>query len=500
MAAADRAAIAGGIPSLDLMERAGRAVARAALRLAGGAYGRRIVVACGRGNNAGDGFVAARHLARAGAYPLVVLIDGPEALAGDARMNFERLKGIRVRRFDPGSFSRELERASAVIDALVGTGFRGALEGPMGDAVELINRSSPPVVAVDIPSGVDGGSGRVTGSAVRATLTVTMAALKAGLVIYPGSEHAGEIEVADIGIGADLIESDLRLVEGSDVAALLPRRPPDAHKKGVGYVMVVAGSVGMSGAAALAAAAALRSGAGLVTIAAPASVALALDQAVLEATTLPLPETGRGTIEASAVDAVLERAGAVDAVAIGPGLTTDAETVEFVRKLVSDLDRPLVIDADAINALSGDPEALAGRSSPTLATPHPGELARLLGTGTADIQADRLGAARAAARRTRATVLLKGYRTVVAPPSGPAAIVDVGGPALATGGSGDVLTGVALALLAATKDAFSAGWSAAWLHGSAGDLLAKRRGDRGVVAGDLIDAVPEVLRSLEETT
>ncbi len=497
MAAADRAAIEAGTPSLTLMERAGREVALAAIRLAGGAYGARVMIACGKGNNAGDGFVAARHLAARGAFPVVALLEDPSSLRGDARLNFERLGRIRTLSLEEGSFRAELRRATVVIDALFGTGFRGALAGSAARMVEAINASGLPVVSVDIPSGVDGETGRVEGPAVRCRVTVVMGALKAGLVLHPGTEHAGDLQVADIGISEKLLAGDLAMAEAHDVARALGSRPPTAHKRSVGTALVIAGSVGMSGAAALAAGGALRAGAGLVTVATPASVAGAIDQTVLEAITLALPETGRGTIEASALSTVIDRAAGVDAVAIGPGLSTDAETVELVRKLVASLERPLVIDADGLNALAADLEPVAQRTAPTLLTPHPGELARLLRTGSSQIQADRIGAAREAAKRTGAVVVLKGYRSVVAAPSGEAVLVPVGGPALATGGTGDVLTGVATALLAGGLDPFAAGWAAAWVHGRAGDLAAERLGVRSVIAGDLLSTLPQVLHELE---
>lgn len=491
MSAADRATVEQGTPSLELMERAGAAVARAALRLGGGAYGRRIAILCGTGNNGGDGFVAARRLAAMGAFPVVLIPD--RGFSGDAATNFQRLQGIRVRRLDADNVGRELGRAHVVIDAMVGTGFRGELKEVFAFATAQASAGTAPVVAVDVPSGVDALTGTILGPAVKAKVTVTMGALKPGLLLHPGCEYAGQIEVADIGIPGELLPRGFCLVEPGDVAGILPRRDPADHKRSVGTVLVVAGSVGMFGAAALTASAALRAGAGLVTIAAPASVALMLDQSVIEATTLPLPETGRGTIEASAVDVVLERAERADAVALGPGLSTDPETVEFVGKLVSECDRAMVVDADALNALGGSTDILARRSSPTLLTPHPGELGRLIGVGTDEIQADRLAAGRRASSETGAAVLLKGYRTIVSEPSGNAALIDVGGPALATGGSGDVLTGICAALLAGGRDPFSAGWAGAWIHGSAGDLLASASDGRGVMAGDLLDAIPEAM-------
>lgn len=497
MSAADQATIAAGTSSLDLMERAGRAVGRAALEVSGGAYGRRIVIVCGKGNNAGDGFVAARFAKSRGAFPVVVLLEGSQELSPDAAANFHQLRGVRVLDFDVRSLERELRRASVVVDAIVGTGFRGRLQGRAEQAVNAINQSAAPVVAVDIPSGVDGSTGKVEGPSVRAGVTVTMGALKIGLVVFPGSDHAGEVHVADIGVPDVLVESKVWLIEANDVSAVLPKRPRSAHKTSVGTALIVAGSVGMSGAAALAAKGALRAGAGLVTVAAPASVALEIDQTVLEATTLPLAETGRGTIETSAIDAVLERAASVDAVAIGPGLSRDPETVEFVRKLVGELGKPLVIDADGINAFSGDPASIARSRATTLLTPHPGELARLLSRSTVDIKADRIAAARDAAAQTGAVVLLKGYRTVVAEPSGRVAVIPTGGPALATGGSGDVLTGISVALVAAGVDPFVAGWAAAWIHGRCGDLLAERIGERATVATDIVEVLPEVMHALE---
>jgi len=497
MAAADRATIAAGTPSLTLMERAGMAVARAAARAGGGAYGRRVLVLCGKGNNGGDGLVAARHLAGWGALPVVIFLDDPAALTGDPRTNLERLRACRCLRFEAGLFARELGRSDVVVDAIYGTGFRGALAGPPAQAAAAVNRSGLPVVAVDIPSGVDGVSGRVEGPAIRATTTVTMAALKLGLVFHPGSEYAGEIEIADIGIATPQFPKVIGVPEAPDVARVLGHRPLDAHKRSVGTAMVVAGSSGMSGAAALAAMGALRSGAGLVTMATPASVLSEVHPRVLEATSLPLPETPVGTIASGAFELLTVKAATVDAVAIGPGLSTNPETVDVVRRTVATLPNPLVADADALNAIAGDPGSLEGRAAPTAITPHPGELGRLLGISTAAVQADRLAAARRAAERFQSAVVLKGYRSIVADPSGATVVITTGGPALATGGTGDVLTGVTVALLAGGAEPFTAAWAASWLHGRAGDVLQQEIGARGVLAGDLPSAVAGVIHDLE---
>lgn len=497
MGAADRATIAAGTPSLVLMERAGRAVAVAALRLAGGAYGCRILVVCGRGNNAGDGFVAGRMLAAWGAFPVIACLHGPDELSGDALTNFRQLGGVRQFRHEPSRFARELARADVVVDALFGTGFRGSLSGTAADVVNAVNASHKPVLAVDIPSGVNGATGQVDGAAIQATATVTMAARKLGLLFHPGSVAAGPLEVADIGIAVPSPPDVVGMPTEEDVAAALGPRPLDAHKRSVGTVLLVAGSRGMAGAAALATRAALRAGAGLAALATVASVAAAQDLGVLEATTLGLPETPEGTLAADSVEAVLARAGGVSAVAVGPGLTTNPETVEVVRAVAGRTNRPLVLDADGLNAIAGDTAILAARKAPTVVTPHPGELSRLLQTSTDAIQADRLGSATKAARLLNATVVLKGYRSIVASPEGELAVVTTGGPALATGGTGDVLTGVTVAFLAAGLAPFEAAWAAAWVHGRAGDHLAERIGVRGTLAGDLPDAVAGVLHDLE---
>lgn len=498
MGAADRSAIASGTRSLDLMERAGRAVGRAALEVAGGSYGRRVVIVCGKGNNAGDGFVAARLIAEAGGFPVVFTLVGSESLSNDARTNFDRLRGVRVAPFTPAALHRELRRADAAIDAMVGTGFRGSLVGQMADAATALNESMVPVIATDIPSGVNGENGTVSGVAVKARITVTMGAMKTGLVLAPGADYTGEIVVADIGVDLDSSEPDLLWVTDEAVAATLPKRSGQSDKRSVGTVLVVAGSVGMAGAPALVARGALRGGAGLVTIASPEPVAVTLHQVVSEGTTIPLPYTKSGSLSAEAVPMILERADKFDAIAIGPGLSTEAETFEAVHQIVSELDKPVVLDADGINAFKDDPGALFTRPAPTVLTPHIRELARLMGSETVDVESDRIGAARHAARDTGATVLLKGFRTLIAEPSGSAYVIGTGGPALATGGSGDVLTGLIAALLASmgSENSVVAAWAGAWIHGRAGDLLSERYGERGVVAGDIAEALPGVFGSL----
>lgn len=488
----DRASRERGIRTVDLMEHAGIAVARAAVDATGGVYGRRAVVVCGKGNNAGDGLVAARHLRSWGMAVTVLAVDDPAVLREPAATNLRRLDevDVRLRAFTPALAARELDRADVAIDALFGTGFRGVPENDSAEAIDALNASGVPIVAVDIPSGVDGTTGAVEGDAVHAAITVTLGALKPGLVLYPGAELAGLVRVADIGFPPDLVASDLGLLEEEDVAALLPVREPDTHKRATGVVLVVAGSRGMTGAVHLVAEAAYRAGAGLVNVAVPESVLAVVQASLVEATFVPLPETDEGTVRPDGLAALADRLDAVDAVAVGPGLTTDSDTAVFVRSLVRECPAPLVVDADALNAFTGRAVDLADRKADAVLTPHAGEFARLARLATRDVIADRVGRTRALAAETRAVVLLKGSRTVIASPDGVARVNPTGGPVLATGGSGDVLTGMIAALMArglAPIDAASAG---AYLHGIAGRLAGEEAGE-GATAGDVLDRVPD---------
>ncbi len=498
-AALDRASQERGVGAEDLMERAGAAVARAAVELAGGAYGRRAVVVCGKGNNGGDGLVAARRLARRGVRPAVLLLAPPEALRGPAARNLARLAeaGIRARPFSAPLLERELARADVAVDAIFGTGFRGRPEGDAAEAIALLNRSGVPVVAVDIPSGVDGETGAVPGEAVRADVTVTFGAEKAGVVLPPGAELAGVVEVADIGFPPELVVSDVGVVEREDVAALLPARPPDAHKRSTGVVLVVGGSRRMTGAVELVAEAAYRAGAGLVTVAAPEGALAALQASLVEPTYLPLPETGEGTVGAAALERILEAALGFDAVAVGPGLTTHPEAVRVVEGLVRESPVPLVLDADGLNAFAARAAEVAARKADAVLTPHAGECARLLGTTAAEVGADRVGSVRKLAASARAVVLLKGPRTLSASPEGEVRVNPTGGPVLATAGTGDVLTGTIAALLARGLPPLDAASVGAYVHGLAGSLAGLELGE-GTTASDVAAALPDAFAAVRE--
>ncbi|TMK48824.1 MAG: NAD(P)H-hydrate dehydratase [Actinobacteria bacterium] len=493
----DRETQARGIDAASLMERAGRQVARAATAVAGGFSGRRAVVVCGKGNNGGDGLVAARHLRRWGIRTTVVMMQPPEAFGEPAATNFLRLgqTDVRVRPFSPDTLARELARSDVAVDAMFGTGFRGSPEGDWERAIAGLNDWGGPVVAVDIPSGVNGETGAVKGVAVTADVTVTFGAAKIGIVLLPGALHAGLVEVVDIGFPADLLRADVWLSEGEDVAAVLPVRPPDTHKRDAGVVVVIGGSRSMTGAVSLMGEAAYRAGAGLVSVAVPEGILPVVQAALRETTFIPLPATDAGTV-AGRIDRLDEVVRSADAVAIGPGMTTDEETAAFIRSFVRACPVPIVVDADGLNAFAGRTGELADRHSDAVLTPHAGEFARLAGITAAEVGADRVGHARKLASDIQATVLLKGSRTVIASPEGRVRINPTGGPSLATGGTGDVLTGMIAGLIARGLAPIDAATAGAYLHGIAGSHAGREKGE-GATAGDVLahvpDAVAEVL-------
>ncbi len=443
--------------------------------------------------------MAAAYLARRGVLCDVVLLADPFELKGDALDVYDKMQGsgVRTRPFDADRLTRQLERSDLVIDAMVGTGFRGVLRGAMAAAVTAANACAAPVLAVDIPSGVNGETGAVEGEAIQAVRTVTLAAYKTGLLLQPGAGYSGDVVVEDIGIPEEMMEADLFLAGAADLSGVLKPREATAHKRSVGKVLVVGGSVSMSGAVALAAGGALRAGAGLVRVAVPECIRAQVAALVIEALTAGMADTPKGTFSFEAAGPVVELAGQMQVMAIGPGIGKDTETMNFVTEVLATVEQPVVLDADGIAAFQGHPEALKERKAPTILTPHSGELGSLLSRPSGEIDSNRVASVREAARRSGAVVLLKGFRTVVARPEGHAVMVDAGGPVLATGGTGDVLTGV-VAALAAVNDPFTAAWAGACLHGLAGDTLAEWMGDRGVVAGDLLKALPLVIRETQK--
>jgi NAD(P)H-hydrate epimerase len=502
MAALDRHTIDTlGVPGEVLMESAGRAVVEAVLDLLAGedASGdAEVLVVCGAGNNGGDGLVVARHLHALGVPVRAALLGDPKKLRGDAAANWKRAAAFGVAlegpRFRP-------PRRGVIVDAIFGTGLARKVEGAPASAIRRINAARSLdvwVLAVDLPSGVDGDTGQVHGVAVEADCTVTISLPKLGLAVEPGRARAGEVLVARIGIAdaAPDVRPGAELWT-PDVARLaLPERPVEGHKGSFGHVLLVAGGEGKTGAAALAARAAVRGGAGLVTLACPAGLNDILEVKCTEAMTVPVADTEGRALAAAAEDAVVGLAAERDVVACGPGIGRARETGDLVRALAKRIERPLVLDADGLFAFAGEPEALAARREPTVLTPHPGEAARLLGTTAAKLGRDRPAAARTLASRTGAVVVLKGAATLVADPSGRLAVNPTGGPALASGGTGDVLTGLVAALLAQGLPAFEAAALAVYWHGAAGDVHERRDGPSGLAAGELADALPEAAQGL----
>jgi NAD(P)H-hydrate epimerase len=488
-----------GVPGELLMESAGRAVAEVVLaeRRAGAAAGD-VRIACGAGNNGGDGFVVARHLHLLGVPVRVWLVGERRKLRGDAAANAARLERAGVA-IETGPL--RTHGAGVLVDALFGTGLDRPVTGAAAAAIRRLRagRGAARVIAIDLPSGLDADTGQPLGVAVEADVTVTIGLPKLGLALEPGRSLAGRILVARIGIAdaAPGAAADAELWNAGAAAARLPARPTAGHKGSFGHVLVAAGSRGKTGAAALAAEAAARMGAGLVTIACPAATNEILEVKCTEMMTAPVADTPDGGFAARALDALLALARERDVVALGPGVGREAETQKLVRDFALRCACPLVVDADGLVPFAAAARAaLRSRAAATVLTPHPGEAARLLGTNAAGINRDRVAAARKLAAETGAVTLLKGAATVVADPAGRTAVNPTGGPALGSGGTGDVLTGIVAGLLAQRLDAFDAAVLGAWIHGHASDRLAARRGRSGVLAGELAAELPEACEAL----
>jgi hydroxyethylthiazole kinase-like uncharacterized protein yjeF len=490
--AADAVAEQAGIPVAVLMGRAGAAVARAAARQLGTVAGRRVVALAGKGHNGGDALEALARLAGRGAGVEALVTGDPDGLGEQGRrcVALVRRAGGRVRQFDATLAGRLLADADLVVDGVLGTGSSGAPRGAAAEAIAAANAAGgAPVVAVDIPSGVDGATGAVAGEAITAVVTVTFQAAKPGHLLAPGSERAGRLEVADIGLPLD--PGNWWIGEAADLAGLVPVPRAEQHKRSRGVLLLVGGSPGMGGAPTLMGRAARRSGAGLLVLAVPASVVDRVGTAVPEAITVPLPESGGG-LAAAADNACRRWLGEATAIGVGPGLGRADGTQKVVRGLLAAYRGPAVVDADGLFALgTGGP--LAERRAPTLITPHAGEFARL----APDAEGTRLDQAADRAARWGATVLLKGDNTVVADPDGRLAVNPTGVPSLATGGTGDVLTGLVGALLAQGLDPFDAARLGAWVHGRAGALAAGTLGPVSVAAGDVAEHLPAAFRELQ---
>ncbi|MDP6978348.1 MAG: NAD(P)H-hydrate dehydratase [Myxococcota bacterium] len=491
-----------GVPGEVLMESAGRAVVQRVLANLTSGPGQ-VMIVCGRGNNGGDGFVVARHLAVLGIPVAVSILGGSNDLAGDAAANLVRLSALGIEPLDDPA---RVDEPAVVVDALFGTGLARTLEGEAAAHVEWIRgqrQRGAVVIAVDLPSGLDSDTGQVLGTAVEATETVTIGLPKIGLCLEPGRSCAGMIHVARIGIHDESpdVRAGAELWSEEAAAANLPQRSAAGHKGSFGHVLVVAGSRGKTGAAQLSSLGAARVGAGLVTVACPAGLNEILEVKTTEAMTAPVPDTDDHAFAAASASHLLALAEARDVVALGPGIGTQEETASLVHELAKRIERPLVIDADGLNAFAPHDGALAilkARTAASILTPHPGEAARLLGSTAGEINRDRVSSARTLASRSGGVVVLKGAATVIADPDGRVAINPTGGPALAAGGTGDVLTGLVAGLLAQGLGAFGAATLGVYLHGLAADRLASQRGNSGLLAHEIADELPATCTALRE--
>ena len=494
-----------GIPAIVLMENAGRQAVAAMEAAFDDLATSHVGVLCGRGNNGGDGFVIARTLVQRGVETSVFLLGSVADVRGDARTNLEVLGRIGLTVVEISNAQEwelhfsEISRCELLVDAILGTGFHGQLSGLLETVVADVNGLGVPVVAIDLPTGVSADTADVEGEAIEASMTVTLAAPKIPLVLPPADSHSGDLVIADIGIPLPLLDEVegpyIELLTRERMRELVPARSAESHKGDFGRVLIVAGSLGRSGAAHLAALGALRSGAGLVTIATPKSCLPIVAAMAPEYMTEGLDETAAGTVDYAALDRVLDFK--ADVIAVGPGLGQSPGTAAFVHGLLERAGVPLVLDADALNAFSGDPDRLMGRDGvDVVITPHPGEMARLLNTSVEAVQHDRLRHATEFAARHRVHVVLKGHRTIIAGPDNRAFINLTGNSGMATGGTGDLLTGMIAAWFGQLLDAEAACKLAVYLHGAAGDLAEADEGDVALVASDVAarlgDAVMEL--------
>jgi len=494
-----------GIPGLKLMENAGVGSVRFIEHELGPQKGKVVTVVCGKGNNGGDGFVIARELRRLGASVSVYLVGHRDDVSGDARTNLGRLGLESVVELSDGrsiaGFVEVMTKSDFIVDAVFGTGFNGVPRGLSGTVIGQMNSCGRPILAVDVPSGLNATTGIAEGECVNAAWTCTMGLSKRGFYIDHGRACVGKLHVVDIGVPRKAIETvGVRdnVLTMRDAAELLPARPFDGHKGTFGTVVVVAGSVGYTGAAALTALAALRSGAGLVYLGVPSSLNDIMETKLTEVITRPLAETVARSLSPESLPDIRALLKGADVLALGPGISRDQETQSLVRSIVAEMRVPCVIDADGLNALT--PESIGQRAgdAPVVMTPHPGEMARLAGCSVREVLADREGVARAMAAKARATVALKGVGSIVAAPSGELYMNPTGNSGLASGGTGDVLTGIIAAFLGQGVEATRAAALGAFVHGLAGDLAAEALGEAGMIAGDVLDHVPYALMELCE--
>jgi NAD(P)H-hydrate epimerase len=492
------------IPGMILMENAGKGAAEVISNTFPDIHKKKIAIIAGKGNNGGDGLVIARYLLNQGVSVRVYLLTDPKGLRGDAETNFnifQRMKGEVISvpsSKDYVKLKKDLERFDILVDGIFGTGLDAEVRGYYREVIDHLNTLQRPIVAIDIPSGLDADTGKPLGTAIRASLTITFGLPKVGHLIPPGIDYVGEVKVIDIGIPKRLVEEEkisTHLLEEKEIKKWLSiPRNPDTHKGDYGHLLVIAGSVGKTGAAAMACQAALRMGAGLVTLAIPKSLNGIMEMKLTEVMTEPLPETPKQTLSLRAFSAILRLCENKKAVIIGPGLGTFKETQSLVLKLIKALGLPIILDADGLTALATQPKTLPVTNRSLILTPHPGEMARLMRSQVKEVLEDRIGVSRNFSQSHHVHLVLKGHPTLISTPKGEVFINPTGNPGMASGGTGDVLTGMIGGLVCQGFDILPSLQMAVYLHGMAGDEGAQEWGEKSLIATDIIKKIPTLLK------
>lgn len=493
-----------GIPGPDLMENAGRGIAYAILSdIVQSIENLKFTVFCGKGNNGGDGFVIARYLQQAKLDVTVYFVGPPGKLSPDARLNYDRAKKLKLKMTEiktSNDLPAQLD-SDYIIDGIFGTGFEGEPKGIPAEIIGYINRQEQPVIAVDMPSGLNADTGEHQGTVVVADYTYTLALPKYGLYVSPGRELAGLVRVVPIGVPEEVVEKfeiPDELITHEYVSDAMPYRKPDGHKGDFGKVFIVAGSLGLTGAASLTALSALRAGCGLAKVGSPRTVLPIIAATVTEATGLPLPDVAKkGALALRGLGQIRQAIKEHDAAVIGPGLGQHHETLELVRRLVTSVEKPAIVDADGLNALAGHIELLGDIKAPMVLTPHPGEFHRLTGISVPDNIHERIKVARDFAAHYKVVLVLKGSPTIVADEDGGCYVNQTGNCGMASGGSGDVLSGLIGSFMAQGMEPLDAALCAVYIHGFAGDMAACELGERSMIAGDIVEFLPEVFEFLE---
>lgn len=493
-----------GIPGMVLMENAALSVVKEIEKDIDCIKGKKVCLLAGKGNNGGDAFAIARHLYNNGAKVLVFLLAKKNEIKGDAKTNLDILDkmGVNVIEIldisDLNDAKKHLSHSHLIVDGIFGTGIKGNIPQLISQIINFINEKDIPVISVDIPSGINGETGEILGTCIKAYKTVTFGYAKVGLFVHPAAQYTGETVVADIGIPKNVVDKfDIKnyIIDDETVRKIIPKRYSDSNKGSYGKLLLLTGSRGMTGAGCLAGKAALRSGLGLLYLGVPASLTNVYDSILIESVTLPLEDDDTGYITKGCIESLKEYMAGVDVIALGPGLSTKGDVGDVVFSIVENSKVPLVIDADGINVISKNIEVLKKSNVPVVLTPHPGEMARLLGTSPEEVQKNRINVARDFSRKWNVITVLKGSRTIVALPDGSIYINTTGNSGMATGGTGDVLTGMIASFICQGAKVHEGAILGVYFHGLCGDNIAKTKGEYGIIAGDLVEEIPYVIKS-----